>query len=46
MKKINILLLSCLPFLSFAQTGNGQIDNEQIDIVKDYQPVLLKSDKI
>ncbi|MBK6339752.1 MAG: TonB-dependent receptor [Bacteroidetes bacterium] len=46
MKKINILLLSCLPFLSFAQTGNGQIDNEQIDIVKDYQPVLIKSDKI
>lgn len=28
-----------------AQT-NGSIDNEQIDVVKEYQPVLIKSDKI
>lgn len=46
MKKISILLVLAIPFLSIAQSGNGQIDNEQIDIIKDYQPVLIKSDKI
>lgn len=46
MKKITIFFGLIFPIALFAQTGNGQIDNEQIEIVKDYQPILIKSDKI